>query len=446
MASDYSLRINAQLDTSDVQTKLQQLGTTGQQVNAQMDTAVKNLDDSVKKLATSFDEASKAQSRLGRYMLRMGVSYIGGKALGQVAQDYKGTNIGMATGIGSGMLQGAAMGMAGGPIGAAVGAVAGGLNEAFEQLAANAETAGEALKSMSAKIDQQGITWANARQKVLEQQELRGIKASDRAQLEVEAITARGRYEDFLTGQSGKHFAETYGRSSDFMQLRDDRLKALQREMEAAEKKFQVAQALEQEENRNIEAKKREREATERKAEAERKAAEAISTQASEALGSFARQQRLEAFSQSLEDMSPADLQNLRDSLAAKKAAAAASVTDLFAQAKTSGSGKDLNAARDALDNFNEITRMLSMTESGLSQLTTPSTPSIQQQMAALGSEAQKGYDTTGYGSIDQEILKSEKSTEQNTKEAASTLKTINTKLEEVKTAITSNANGASWQ
>lgn len=65
--------------------------------------------------------------------------------------------------------------------------------------------------------------------------------------------------------------------------------------------------------------------------------------------------------------------------------------------------------------------------------------------MQALGSEAQKGYDVGGYGNIDQQILKAEQETKDATKESASTLRSINTKLDEVKNVIVSNNNGATW-
>lgn len=71
--------------------------------------------------------------------------------------------------------------------------------------------------------------------------------------------------------------------------------------------------------------------------------------------------------------------------------------------------------------------------------------PSIQDSMRALGSEAQKGYDTSGYGNIDQQMLRVEQETKDATKESAGTLRSINTKLDEVKNVIVSGNNGATW-
>lgn len=65
--------------------------------------------------------------------------------------------------------------------------------------------------------------------------------------------------------------------------------------------------------------------------------------------------------------------------------------------------------------------------------------------MQALGSEAQKGYDASGYGNIDQQMLKVEQETKDATKESATTLRSIDTKLDEVKNVIVSNGNGVTW-
>lgn len=65
--------------------------------------------------------------------------------------------------------------------------------------------------------------------------------------------------------------------------------------------------------------------------------------------------------------------------------------------------------------------------------------------MQALGTEAQKGYDVGGYGSLDQQMLRVEQETKDATKESAGTLRSINTKLDEVKNVIVSNGNGTTW-
>ena len=150
----------------------------------------------------------------------------------------------------------------------------------------------------------------------------------------------------------------------------------------------------------------------------------------------------MESFEKSLENMTPAELMSLRDSLAGQKAAAAAQVESLFGAAQQSGLTSDLEAAQKALESFNEIARMFDMTEMGLGGLTTPS---IQQQMQALGSDAMKGYDTAGYGSLERDMYNVEKETQNNTKEAASSLSAIKSNINEIKNMMTQNSNKSVW-
>ena len=91
---------------------------------------------------------------------------------------------------------------------------------------------------------------------------------------------------------------------------------------------------------------------------------------------------------------------------------------------------------------FNEIAKKLDLTETGIGGLTTPS---IQEQMRALGSDAMKGYDTSGYGSLERDMYNVEKETQNNTKDAASSLSSIKTSLNEIKNTITQNSNKSVW-
>lgn len=195
------------------------------------------------------------------------------------------------------------------------------------------------------------------------------------------------------------------------------------------------------------EAKAKAEEEAEQKAMAEAAAkaqAEFLRTsgQAGSALGSFQKDRRLEEFGKSLENMTPAELMNLRDSLEGQKATAAAQVESLYGTAQQSGLTSDLEAAQKALASFNEIARMLDMTEMGLGGLTTPS---IQEQMQALGSEAQKGYDTAGYGSLERDMYNVEKENQNNTKDAASSLSAIKSNISEIKNMMTQNSNKSVW-
>lgn len=493
MASDYSLNLKAQLDTSDVQAKLQQLGNTGSVATSQLEDSIKKLDTAVKDLSQSWKTSAKEAQQTGFQMqkiLRGGAAMLLGSAISRMGNYAAATGNttgaqaaslagGLLKGAGAGAAMGSAIPVVGTGVGAAVGAVVGALEvladaaiETARKLNESFQSARDYIQAEGRKADMQqrleglsgieiGSTeWNNRRSELR-----RRIQEYEEGRAQI-ADEAKGRYgpDAWIIGSGDKtdEVKQYYVQQAEKLKELENAAKdasieldkMIKMEQELADAEKEKAQAAEEEENAmsaavkaaGEKAKADEEAAQKSMAEAAAKAqAEFLRTSgaAGSALGSFQRDRRLEAFEASLEDMSPADLMHLRDSLAGQKASAAAQVESLFGTAKQSGQASDLEAAQNALQSFNEIARMLSLTEAGIGGITTPS---IQQQMMALGSEAQKGYDTSGYGSIDQEILKSEKSTEQNTKEAASTLKTINTKLEEVKTVITSNANGANWQ
>ena len=484
MASDYSLNLKAQLDTSDVQAKLQQLGSTGSVATAQLEDSIKKLDNAVKDLSQSWKTSAKDAQQTSLQMqkiLRGGAAMLVGGVInrvGNVASATGNTGLASAATVGGAALQGAGAGLAFGPIGAAAGAVVGALGSLTDAALVAAKTLRDSFESSRDYIQSQARAAdvqfrveqlsqmtpgeLNARRQLLQGQ----IRQFEEGRLRI-ADETRGWTQKTNRGpeEEQQFIIQQAAKLKDLQKAAEDarvELAALAKlEQEAAAKSEEAAKAAQEKAKAEEDEAKAMRDAlnaAEAKAKAEEEAAQKSMAEAAakaqaeflrtsgaagSALGSFQRDRRLEAFEASLEDMSPADLMHLRDSLAGQKASAAAQVESLFGTAKQSGQASDLEAAQNALQSFNEIARMLSLTEAGIGGITTPS---IQQQMMALGSEAQKGYDTSGYGSIDQEILKSEKSTEQNTKEAAGTLKTINTKLDEVKTVLTSNANGANWQ
>ena len=428
------------------------------------------------------DSAKDAQqtSLQMQKILRGGAAMLVGGVIGRVGNVANATgNTGLATAasVGGGALQGAGAGLAFGPIGAAAGAVVGALGSLTDAALVAAKTLRDSFENSRDYIQSQARA-ADVQFRVDQLSQMTPDELSARRRL------LQGRIREFEEGrlriadetrgwtqstnrgpeEEQQFIIDQAAKLRDLQKAAEDarvELDALAKlEQEAAAKSEEAAKAAQEKAKAEEDEAKAMRDAlnaAEKKAKAEEEAAQKqmaeaaakaqaeflrTSGAASSALGSFQRDRRLEAFESSLEDMSPADLMHLRDSLAGQKAAAAAKVESLFGAAQQSGLASDLTAAQDALQSFNEIARMLSLTEAGIGAMTTPS---IQQQMAALGSEAQKGYDTSGYGSIDREILKSEKSTEQNTREAAGTLKTINTKLEEVKTVLTSNANASVW-
>lgn len=64
MAEDYSVNLKAELDTQQVQQKLQQLGTTGGRNVGALESAVKSLEQAIQKLSKSFDDVNQSAKQL----------------------------------------------------------------------------------------------------------------------------------------------------------------------------------------------------------------------------------------------------------------------------------------------------------------------------------------------------------------------------------------------
>lgn len=64
MAEDYSVALKADLDTEQVQRKLQQLGATGGRNVGALESAVKSLEQAIQKLTGSFDKANQSAKQL----------------------------------------------------------------------------------------------------------------------------------------------------------------------------------------------------------------------------------------------------------------------------------------------------------------------------------------------------------------------------------------------
>lgn len=506
MATDYSMNLKAKLDTSDVQQKLQQLGQTGETATSQLEQSVKKLEGAIKDLMESWKTASKEAQQTGLQMqklLRGGSAMLVGGVInrlgnyaaatgnqtGATAASYAGN---MLKGAGAGAAMGNAIPVVGTAIGAAIGAAAG----ALETLADSATKAAEALNDAFAK------STTNLAKKIGEQ-ELQN-KIGSLSGMDPRALTEERKNQQFWIDEYPKQVEKarkqllelgvgeqsfSYGPGGGYMldetSLTDEQKKAVVKlgeeldrfkgkAQDAAKVIAEIDQKLEQ--NRKIEeariqaiadkAKAEDQEAkamrdalnaAEEKAKADEEVAQKsmaeaaakaqaeflkISGQAGSSLDSFQKDRRLEEFGKSLENMTPAELMSLRDSLSGQKAAAAAQVESLFGAAKQSGQSTDLEAAQNALVAFNEIAKMFDMTEMGLGGLTTPS---IQQQMQALGSDAMKGYDTAGYGSLERDMYNVEKETQNNTKDAASSLSAIKSNINEIKNMMTQNSNKSVW-
>lgn len=143
--------------------------------------------------------------------------------------------------------------------------------------------------------------------------------------------------------------------------------------------------------------------------------------------------------------MSMADLKSMEESLKSAQASLQASALSKAAQARDIGGVEGANLLAEAQDELARSQEAASRLGQVQSLIGSATNISWLDRIQALGTEAQKGYDASGYGNIDQQMLKVEQETKDATKESASTLRSIDTKLDEVKNVIVSNGNGVTW-
>ena len=508
MATDYSMNLKAKLDTSDVQQKLQQLGQTGDMATSQLEQSVKKLEGAVKDLTNSWKTASKEAQQTGIQMQKLlrggGAMLVGGmiNRLGNYASATGNETGAQIANLAGNMLKGAGAGAAvGGGIGAAIGLTVGALDSLAEAATKSAQAlegwAKEGVKNIEQhffdKITRDrlkeiaGIEDKNELEDIVKnakktQQEredyIQGAYGRMRLAQEEEKRLNNKSYLGMSLPQAAAEMAKD-NEAKDKLKMQiaqesaninqwDKQARGAAALQSAAEKKLEEIRQREIERVKSrldakmaqVNAKTEEQQDYDKAfeqgkaaAEAEQKAMEQATAkppeeflrnvgQAGSALSLFQRDRRLETFEKSLENMTPAELMSLRDSLSGKKAAAAAQVESLYGTAGQTGLDSDIEAAKKAEFVFDEIARMLDMTEMGLGGLTTPS---IQEQMQALGSEAMKGYDTAGYGSLERDMYNVEKETQNNTKDAASSLSAIKSNINEIKNMMTQNSNKSVW-
>lgn len=194
-------------------------------------------------------------------------------------------------------------------------------------------------------------------------------------------------------------------------------------------------------------AQKREGEAALAKAKADFDAAQAseqlLQSGATGLLGSIEGARAEEEFQKQLSEGNIGDLMKMREQYNEMSKALSSSAYNKAAQARDIGGAEGaglLSEAQDEWSRAQEAKSRLSQLESVLSV----NQPSIQDTMRALGTEAQKGYDTGGYGKLDQQMLKAQQDTANTVKQSQTTLNEIRTKLDEVKNTM-QNGTTTSW-
>lgn len=168
MAEDYSVQLKAQLDTTDVQNKLQQLGNTGGNSITKLETAINNLNGSIQQLGKSWHNVAEQQKQAAvnmTKMLRGAGAALAGRVLESAGAHAEVTGHPVDAAIaryGASALKGAGAGAAigsvipvvGTGVGAGIGAAAGLLEQAFKDLTESSKRAADELKALALANEQ----------------------------------------------------------------------------------------------------------------------------------------------------------------------------------------------------------------------------------------------------------------------------------------------------
>lgn len=264
MATEYQLNLKANLDTTQVDSKVKALeaqSSSGKGTASSFSTleaSIKKLNMSIEKLTNVSNKAANGGGGAAggakysnQYMplLRLAAGhYVGGALLKSGADQVASgnTRFGVASGAVGGALQGAVAGSAFGPVGIAAGAAIGGLNQALGLLVKASERATSQLLEQ-VKVQQEQIRrFHDAKRTVQQEQELRGFTGlSDEELIRItkELPAAKAALEDFTTGESGKKFAREADPET-FIAQRDKRLKELQANIDKATIRSGAAQDI----------------------------------------------------------------------------------------------------------------------------------------------------------------------------------------------------------
>lgn len=144
MATDYTLNLKAELDTSDAEAKLAKLQSGGSMGGGQGGSNFQPLEKSIEKLNNTLTSMNKDGSFQMKSVMRMFAGrYIGSTLRKAAASQIEAGNTGAGVALGGfgGAMKGALSMSYLGPWGMAAGAAFGGLNSALELLTKSAEKA-----------------------------------------------------------------------------------------------------------------------------------------------------------------------------------------------------------------------------------------------------------------------------------------------------------------
>ena len=260
MATDYTLNLKAELDTSDAEAKLAKLQSGGSMGGGQGGSTLQPLEKSIEKLNNTLTSMNKDGSFQMKSVMRMFAGRYIGSTLRKAADsqiDAGNTGVGVALGGFGGAMKGAMSMSFLGPWGMAAGAAFGGLNSSLDLLGKTAEKTKNKILEQ-ARVQQEQIKTFHQAQDEMKRQRRKDEYAalSDEELLKIvsAAKSVKAQLEDFLTPQTeggpetaGARFAKRMrgnGQEEDYVAARDKELKRLQKQVAETGFNAAVAQTL----------------------------------------------------------------------------------------------------------------------------------------------------------------------------------------------------------
>lgn len=482
-STNYSLNMKAHLDTTEVTDSLSKLNQSGNKTTRDLEVAVKRLDNAVQDLTRTWEKqaqaaeraahasehAAKTQSVSGTSggveggalteFANMAVGQMGARQLRAIAKligksGYGDTSVGR---VATGGLDWAATAMVatrGNPLATIGGGIIGAVDSAMKQLVESAQRAADELDRFAQIQAEQIANWHHGQRSVALAKEMRGIPNETDEQLRAriaQAQKSREQYEEFMTplSRSSKSFAESYI-GFDFVGARDKKMKSL---LEKANDDAAMAKLAES----TLKARENQRIKEENQRIKEQRALDRNYDYATTHGERFRTKMELEDFSESLQGMNVQELQDTVAVLRQSRTSMKGSIGAAWEKARTTKSSEDIAAAETMADEFDLISDKLKDAEHVLNAMTklgqtsfNDGTPLAQLLDKPLSEDAAKGYDVSGYASVESAIWKQQLDTQSNIKKSAEasqkSLETLVNKVELIQTNMNNNSSDtATW-
>ena len=474
-STNYSLNMKAHLDTTEVTDSLSKLNQSGNKTTRDLEVAVKRLDNAVQDLTRSWERQAQAAERAARSAenaastsgggsmgsasvegeaMDAALKYFNARRLGAIKKLLKKTPWGEGDfgAVAAGGLDSAAKGATVAGLPGAVGGAILGVVSSFKDLENSSKAAAAALQRVADTEKRDFVEWYVSEMQKRETEKTKeamgGMTDDQLFDFKIRYSEAIAKFDTRLQeGQADWQTDAEYKAELEALKENRDKLKELstaaQKEIDA---RVKAADA-------EIDAALKAQKVAEAQEEAAQKLKERNIDKAMRSGGKFAAEMDIEAFGQRLGGMSVEELQGTISALKQSREAMKGSVTGAWAKAQTSGSAEDIEAAQKQEEEFDTISDKLRDAEHVLSRLTKLSSAdtgdSLNQLMGdALNSEAKKGYDVSGYSSIEDAVWKQQLETQNNIKKSAEasqkSLETLVNKVEIIQTNMNNNSSDVS--